>query len=1007
MSELALAILGSPHITHALRGEIVLANRKALALLAYLATHHERSQSRETLLGLLWPNMPDADARNNLRVVWSQLVGRLGQDAAGRAYLVSTRLDLRINVESDVFIDVVQFAKLLADCAAHPHPHRHDCPDCQARLAQAVALYRGEFLAGLTLTDCPDFDEWQMVWRERLHLQMIEALDDLVAFHMNAGQITHAEGYARRQIELDPLRENAYRQLIRLLDQQGQRSAALEIFERCRQTLKTEMGVEADLETRALAEKIRERVIEVQAATPNNLPTSRTPFLGRTQEVAALAQQLQADNAHIVTLTGSGGVGKSRLALQIGRSVLPNFVDGVWLVELAAISDAQSVERAFAAALDVREQAGVDLLQTLSTFIRDKHLMLIVDNCEHVRDACAQVITQLCAVVPVLRVLATSRVALQIAGEQVYRVPSLSLPTTTADKSIALEKLLNYEAIQLFVQRAKTALPDFALNVGNAMFVQRICRRLDGIPLALELAAARLSVMPIDAVADRLERNFALLTSGGTAALPRHRTLYASIDWSYNLLSDAERDLLRQLSVFNGGWSLDAVEYLGLQRHQPNVLDLLFNLVNHSLVIFGEDRQHQRYSMLEGIRQYVQEQWQTSDEEAMARTNHAQFYVAVIDRAAQQALTPDHQYALTAIETEYENITAALDWASRHAPDLGVRLAENLGDPLHFWELRGHFADGRRYLGQLLDVLQNRITHARAKLMIDVAWLERAQPNYAKTLEYARASLQLSETLGDEKAQLDTQLFIADVMSLQDGSQADVALLQACMVRATQLEHKPALAFSLYLIGSASVEMGAKEPARDYLARSIAVWREVGDKLRLADALNFLAAELDTADFLDDSLAIYEELEGIYREMGYERGLSLMQNNVGCIWIKKGELDRAKGLFVSGLHIRRKLGLQRGYLYSLLNFANLAALQGQHSRAVQLFGAADALRERLGLNPNRSDLFSDVGVLDRLNSALGERRYNMEWVRGRNLTTEQALELALAVENMKPNFPGD
>lgn len=999
MADLALVLFGAPQLVHAHRGEVILANRKALALLAYLAVNSERPHSRETLLGLLWPNMPDADARNNLRVVWAQLIGRVGQDDNGNAFLLSSRLDLRVNLESALSIDVVQFAKLLADCAthAHPQPHRqrNACPECQARLAQAVALYRGEFLAGHTLNECPDFDEWQMMWRERLHLQVIEALDDLVQFHAQAGQPASAEGYARRQIELDPLRESAYRQLMQLLDQQGQRSAALEIYERCRQVLKAEMGVEPEPETRALAEKIREHAIEAQPANPNNLPNARTTFLGRAQEVVVLAQQLQAAPAKVITLTGSGGVGKSRLALQIGRTVLPNYADGVWLVELASISDAQSVARAFVAALEVREQAGVDLLQTLTNFVQNKQLVLIVDNCEHVREACAGVIAHLHSVAPALRVLATSRVALQVEGEQLYRVPSLSFPTVNGDKPIAVESLLGYEAIQMFVQRARAALPDFALSASNAIHVQRICRRLDGIALALELAAARLNVMPIEAIAERLERNFALLSGGAATTLPRHRTLHASIDWSYNLLPEAERALLRQLSVFNGGWSLEAVEYLGLQSNQPDVLDLLFNLVNHSLVIFGEDRQHQRYGMLEGIRQYVQAELRAHDEVTVAQTRHAQFYITLIERAAQLALTPDHQFALTAIDREYENIASALDWASRHAPELGVQLAAPLGEPLHFWELRGHFADGRRYLGQLLDALREHTVATRAKLMMDVAWLERAQPNYAKTLEYARASLQLSEALGDATVQLTTRLFIVDVVTLQDPSKVNVDELQACLARAEQLAHKPAIAYSLYLLGSAYVELAAPERARDYFERSVAVWREVGDKLHLADALNYLAAELDAADLLDDALALYDELEGIYREMGYERGLALMQNNVGCIWVKKGEYERAKALFVSGLHVRRKLGLQRGYLYSLLNFADLAVLQGQHSRAVQLFGAADALRERLGLIPNRTDLLSDAPAFDQLKQALGDRRYNMEWTRGRNFTTEQALELAL------------
>ncbi len=997
MPSLTLTFLGGLRITHTQQGEISLSNRKALALLAYLFVESETPHSRETILGLLWPHLPDADARNNLRVTWAQLTARLGQDDLGAPFVISNRLDLQFNVHSRAWRDVAEFAQLLSDCHAHATAHetRRTCAECQARLARMAELYRGEFLAGLSLNDCPAFDEWQMMQRERLHLQAIEALDDLAHFHEQAGDNASATRYARRQIELDPLRENAHRQLMRLLDKLGQRTAALEQFERCKRLLADELGVEPEPETLLLAARIRNSMAGPGESNRHNLPVPLTRFLGRAQEIAGLAQQLTDAHTRLITLTGSGGVGKTRLALRTAQEVLDVFADGVWLVELAALSDPQSIERAVASALGMREQAGVTMVQMLSNVVRDKQMLLIVDNCEHLLSVCVTLISQLLAAAPRLRVLTTSRSPLQIEGEVVYRVPSLAVPNSKYGAALSVESLMDYEAIQFFVQRAGASQKDFALNAANALAVQQICYRLDGIPLALELAAARLKVMPVETIAQRLDSRFKLLTSGNPAALPRQRTLQALVEWSYNLLSDPEQALLRRLAVFVGGWTLEAVEAICARDNESPLLDQLFNLVNHSLVMFGQDPQHKRYSLLESIRQYAHEQLLLAAKDVAASERHARYYVQLVSDAETQANTSAHQQALDQVESDYENILAALGWAIHHDVDLAFTLAIRLGGRLQFWELRGHFEEGRRWLAQLLEATQEKRSAACAKILLHAAWMERARPDYNKALAYAGRSAVLYTALGDACGELDAQLFYADIWSLCGETDKSHALALICLRQSEHLGYKPALARALYELGVCESQRQNTGLAQQYLERSIQLWREIGDKYQLAEPLNGLAAELDSQGEDDRALILYEELEAIHRELGYERGLALTQSNVGCLLLKQGDFERAKTLFVAGLIIRRKMGLLRGYVYSLLNFASLAEKQNLPQRAARLFGAAEALREKIGLSAESVYIDTYANEFAHIRAMLGDTRFNLEWARGRGLTAEQAVDIAL------------
>jgi predicted ATPase/DNA-binding SARP family transcriptional activator len=998
-------------IKHRQLGTITLTNRKAIGLLAYLLIESDHAHSREFLLGLLWPNLPTAAAQNNLRVTWAHLQKALGTSASDeQPPLIGDRLTLRFNPLSDHELDVARFHALIEACRLHPHLDQHACAECAARLTQALDMVRGDFLDEFSLGNCLQFDEWLLAQREHFHVQVTSALEQLAAFHERAGQLAEAERSIRRLLEYDPLSESAYRQLMRVLARADQRSAALDAYETCRRVLATELGLAPAVETVTLAEQIRALAPAVETVTlaeqartlapfesrakQTALPPVLTRFFGRQPESGRLVDLLSRRTVRLVTLAGPGGVGKTRLAIEVARRLAGVFAHDVCLVELTGVADERSVDDAVAAALRLPTSTGRSSTAAIVDYVRDKTMLLVLDNCEHLVKAWARLVHTLCRDAAGLTVLATSRIPLHLAEEHVVRLEPFAIPAINSAEQLTVADLLSFDSVQLFTDRAAQSLLNFTLTDANVLAVARICQQLDGIPLAIEIAAAQARALPIEAIAERLGQRFAWLNRRAGETMPRQRTLRTLIDWSYGLLSAQERLVLRRLAVFAGGWTLEAAE--AVSAPGESCAEVLAELVDHSLVVFGADAELRRYSMHETIRQFAQEQLRGSEQEADALERHARYYAQLVSRAAENRAGQTLAERLRTVQDDHDNLQRAFEWLLAHDRKQALALVAQLGTDLKFWELGGLFQEGRRWLQGALEGTQGSVSIQRAQALLAAADLSSAISDFEYGLQCARQAQQLFQHLGDQRGKVDARLTYCELAELA-GEHANLQTqVKEALYMAEGLSYTAGMAKGKYLLGSIAFHAGKFETAIQYVLPSVTLWRELDKPFELAAALNRLAGALGEIREYAAAQSAQEECRDIYQSLGYRRGVALAIQNLGGFAFDLGDYVRARALFCDGLRIRRDLGLQRGYAYSFEFIADVDEVEKRYERAVQLLAAAETLRSRIGAPVEEINRKENEVALTRLRAQLGDVVFELAWSKGATLITEQAIALALS-----------
>jgi non-specific serine/threonine protein kinase len=690
---------------------------------------------------------------------------------------------------------------------------------------------------------------------------------------------------------------------------------------------------------------------------PHNLPATRTSFVDRERERIELKRDLAM--TRLLTLTGAGGTGKTRLAQEVAKELVGAYPDGVWLVQLAGLSESELVVQVVAATLGVRERPGRPLGATLAEDLRTKDVLLVLDNCEHLIEAVAGLTDELMGACPKLRVLATSREPLRVPGEVVRRVPSLPVPEPKDPALLSKEGLTRCAVTRLFLDRAHRRKEDSAFSEGSVSAesvpaVARVCRRLEGIPLAIELAAARTATLSVEQIEERLEDSLKLLTTGFRTADPRHRTLRATLDWSYALLSEAERVLLGRLSVFAGGWTLEAAEAVGSGEGvgEGEVLDLLSQVVDKSLVALEEgDQGVMRYTMLEPLRQYAREKLRESGEEDPVQRRHAGFFLAMVEEVEPEMSGPDQEAWLKKLERE-------------HRTELGLRLAGALS---RFWSVYGP-SEGRR-------------------------WLEKG----------------LAKGGGVPKSALGKALYEAGWIALWQGdSDKAIALLEEGRTLFRELEDRRGVAISIANLGSALLHQGDMEGAAVLRDEVEALRGEPLDRFTLAWLTTFLAQEaLNEGDF-ERSDARASEAIAIYRELGDTRGTVMCHIGMGLTELARSNNERAALLFEETLRLLRGPGEKLGIAYTLLGLAGADAARGEPGRASRLWGAAEALREEIGVALSHWDLYGYdyEGRVSAARNMLGdEGAWERAWAEGRAMTPDQAVEYALGAREGEPAPP--
>jgi predicted ATPase/DNA-binding SARP family transcriptional activator len=981
--------------------------RKAKSLLKLLALSPERRIHRERAAELLWSERPADVAANNfhqaLYVARRALEGA-GADPTAVLPLRDDLLMLAPGATVDVDVDAFEAAAARARATGAPADYR-----------AALELHGGELLPE------DPYEPWAVARRDAVAETHLGLLVEYAQLLGSTGDLDAAIETLQQAVVADPLHEGAQRALMRGFVRAGRRQQALAQYQRLRDGLRRELEADPDPQTAALYRTILRgdeplgadgvepgrspRRAPAQRSDRHNLPVALSTFVGRGRELRDVGRLL--DRSRLLTLTGAGGAGKTRIALEAARGRIASTPDGVWLVELAGLADPALLPAAIAAALGLTLPPGEAPIDALAAHLAERDALLILDNCEHLIEACATIAQRLLGACPQLRILATSREALRVPGEVTLRVPSLALPPR--GRAAAVDELRACEAVRLFCERAADVAPGFELDDANAAAVAEICLRLDGMPLALELAAARVAALSPAQIAERLGDALAVLTAGNRSALDRQQTMRATLAWSHDLLTDDERVLFRRLSTFAGGFGLDAAEAItaGGEVAEPAVADLLGRLVDKSLVVADSGPEGYRYRLLEPVRQYAREHMAAAGEaDGLAERHHA-FYLQLARHSDPERPGRRPADALRLLETDRDNLRAALRWALGHDPPGALQLAVHLWP---MWMAAGRFQEGDRWLvaalaaapestalraealraGCGLDMrlgrnallpsigaervaifrmLGDRVAEAHA--IDELGVYEYMVGRHDRAQELFEQSRALGGALGDatvEAAVRHSQGILAHCRG--DAATARAELAESLSL----LRELPATGEPFFRVHTVGLFVAA-EPAgarqRMYFEETVQFFRRVDAGL----AVGYVLAALGDVDRAEGSVEAARERLGEslahFREARDPMGTAFVLNRLGVLAGASGDGELGREWLEEGLALRRELGDRRGEAMMLGNLGVLTARAGDHDagwalleRALALLLERDDAPGRMGMSLNLGNVAADAGRHD-------------------------------------------
>jgi predicted ATPase/DNA-binding SARP family transcriptional activator len=1049
-------ILGSVEVSDG--GQVKdLGGLRERTLLARLLLSAGQVVSADRLAEDLWAGEPPPHYMATLRVYISRLRRALG---SGSEAVVTHPPGYRI-VLHDGELDAQRFDGLVAaarDDMSAGHPEA-----AAARLREALALWRGP-----ALSDVADFG-FAQADVIRLEEARLAAIEDRVETDLACGRHASLASELEGLVAAHPLRERLCGQRMLALYRVGRQADALQAYQGLRTRLADELGIDPNPALARLHETIlrqdprldwrpagaapeQARPLAPEAApdhaavradpgpapqAPGWLPAETTSFIGRESELATIEELLGL--ARLLTLTGPGGSGKTRLALKAGEQAAGRYPGGVWLVELAPVAGPDLVSAVAASALGIREEPGKPLADTIAAHLRGRAALLIIDNCEHLLDAAARLITVLLRQCPSLRVLATSQSKLNVTGEATWPVPPLTLPPPAEQDP---QVVAQAESARLFCDRASLARPGFALAEGNAAAVSEICRRLDGIPLALELAAARLNALTARQLAARLDDRFRVLAGGSRGALPRHRTLQAAIEWSHDLLSDAERVCFRRLAVFSGGCTLEAAETVlpfpgvdppGAGLPAEDVFETVTALVDRSLLTTEERYGSMRYGMLESVHQFARDQLARAGEQAEL----SQRYLAwLLDYAGQADLDgPDQEAWLDLLEADLENVRAGLEWGLAQ-PQPGSQQALQLaGAMAPFWQVRGHASLGRRWLDAALAAAgPDADPRLRAIALDGAGQLAQAQADHDAQRNYQQESLAIWRSLGDdartasclgdlgaaahvrseypkaraiyaEALELARRAGESNVMgrclsglgrlALHTGDQAQAtAYYTESMSRFRAAGDLRRATVILGNLGIVAFNDGDFDLATTRLQEHLANARKLGDRKLIGGALTNLGTVLHYTGDPDTAAELHSEALALGEQVGDRRLACVALINLGLAALARKDYPAARSFQARALEYAEPIGERRMVAECLEEVGGIDAAAGLAERAAVLFGAAQALRAAIGAPILGPDLARFQQSVAAVRLALGDDAFAAAEQQGRTMPVAEAIALA-------------
>jgi predicted ATPase/DNA-binding SARP family transcriptional activator/DNA-binding CsgD family transcriptional regulator len=960
--------------------------RKSAALIKLLALAPGHRMHREQAMDLLWPGSGRRAASGSLRSVL-YAARKVLDPNVGFLYLAGEGKSLALCPEGDLWVDVDAFEAALATARRIREP---------AAYRAALGLYAGELL--------PDdrYEDWAEDRRWRLRRASLSARIELSSLYEERGEYERGVEVLQGFLAEEPADEEAHVRLMRLYAYSGKRQEALSLHEQFSRILAEQLGTEPGAATRRLRDEIaaggfpsRPPLLagppheEVPDPGGHNLPEPRTSLVGRGREILEIKRALST--TRLLTLTGTGGAGKTRLALEVARDLVGVYRDGVWLIELAPLSEPGLVVQEVARTLGLEEQPGRPLLKSLLDTLADKEMLILLDNCEHLTGAVARLSMALLDSCPGTRVLATSRERLGAEAESTWAVPSLSVPGET----FRVEDLEAYESVSLFADRARRAHPGFRLTPENARAVAEVCIGLEGIPLAIELAAARIGMLSAGQISERLGRSLDLLTRGARTADRRHRTLRATLDWGHGLLGGPEQVLFGRLSVFAGGFTLEAAESVGGggRVEEKHVVELLTTLVEKSLVVAEESWElGARYRLLEPVRQYASEKLGEGGEEDDLRRRHALFFLALAEEAEPGLRGPRQVEWLDRLEQEHDNLRAALAWSLEE--DLGARLAGALS---LFWYTRGYLSEGRSYLEAVVRGHAVPDT-ARARALDGLGWIAEPQGDYERARLAYEESLGLYRRAGDRRGVANALGDLGSLALDRGDYERATSLLEESLALYRELGESEGIIGILDSLGVLASAGGEPERSAVYFREALVLSRGTGNVRRTAVSLgNFGITTLVHGD-PDQATVLLEESLGLFREIGDGQNIAIGLMHTALAALAGGDHGRVLVLVEEGLGLLRKAGDRQHFADCLEIMAGSAGAGGMPRKAARLWGAAGALREEIGLplQPENRKVLDPYLAAAR--SGLGEAAWQTALAEGRAMPPERAIEYSLSAE---------